>query len=63
MSPQNRISRLADVNSLPEREALTAAEKRRERFYKQMQEFRSHKPERRGSSPAAEQMIREDRER
>jgi hypothetical protein len=43
---------------------LTAVEvKRRERFYKQMQKLRSHKPKRRDPFPTAEQTIREDRER
>jgi len=60
----NRKSIAAEVISLLEREIPTTAElKRRERFYRQMEKFRSHKPETRGTLSTAEQMIREDRER
>jgi plasmid stability protein len=61
---EHRKSIAAEVISLLERDIPTAAElKRRERFYRQMEKFRSHKPQSRGPFATAEQMIREDRER
>jgi plasmid stability protein len=60
----NRKSIAAEVISLLEREIPTAAElKLRERFYRQMEIFRSHKPLSRGRFPTVEQAVREDRER
>jgi plasmid stability protein len=61
---EHRKSIAAEVISLLERDIPTTAElKQRERFYRQMERFRSHKPQGRGPFPSAEQMIREDRER
>lgn len=61
---ENRKSIAAEVISLLEREIPTAAElKQRERFYRQIEKFRSQKPEGQGPFPTAEQMIRTDRER
>lgn len=61
---EHRKSIAAEVISLLERDIPTATElKRRERFYRQMEKFRSHKPETRGTIPTTAQMIREDRER
>lgn len=61
---EHRKSIAAEVISLLERDIPTAAElKRRERFYRQMEKLRSHKPEALGPFPSAEQLIREDRER
>jgi plasmid stability protein len=61
---ENRKSIAAEVISLLEREIPTTAElKQRERFYRQMETFRSHKPLSRGPFPPIEQAVREDRER
>ena len=61
---EHRKSIAAEVIALLERDIPTSAElKRRERFYQQMEKFRSLKPEGRAPFPTSEQMIREDRER
>ncbi len=61
---ENRSSIAAEVIALLEQNIPTAAEmKRRTQFYQRMAKFRSLRPEGRGRFPAAEQMIREDRER
>jgi plasmid stability protein len=61
---QHRKSIAAEVISLLERDIPTeAAIKRRQRFYRQMEKFRSQKVGTRGSFPATEHMVREDRER
>jgi len=61
---ENRKSIAAEVISLLEREIPTTAElKQRERFYRQMETFRSRKPQSRGPFPTVEQAVREDRER
>ena len=61
---ENRKSIAAEVISLLERNIPTAEElRRRGEFYDRMTEFRAHQHESSGRFPAAEEMIREDRDR
>jgi hypothetical protein len=61
---ENRKSIASEVISLLERNIPTADELRRRReFYDRMAEFRAQQPEGSGPFPAAEEMIREDRNR
>jgi hypothetical protein len=61
---QNRTSIAAEVIGLLRDNVPTAAElKRRQEFFKFVEEMGKRKPLRRGPFPPAEEMVREDRER
>jgi len=61
---QNRTSIASEVISLLKREVPTAAElKRRKQLFERVLELQSRPPLTPGPFPAAEEMIREDRER
>ena len=61
---ENRNSIASEVISLLERNIPTADElHRRREFYQRMADLRARHPENSGPFPAAEEMIREDRDR